>query len=76
MVLRTVGRVFIGAGCVILLFVAYQLFGTTVVADQHQLLQRAEFFQQPRQGRHGKPRPQLVPRLAGAYGRVRPPRGP
>lgn len=36
MILRTVGRIFIGAGVLILLFLAYELVGTNFVAKQHQ----------------------------------------
>lgn len=36
MILRVVGRLFIGAGMLILLFLAYQLWGTNLVAERHQ----------------------------------------
>jgi sortase A len=36
MVLRTIGRIFIAAGLFILLFLAYQLFGTNVVTERNQ----------------------------------------
>lgn len=36
MVLRGVGRVFITVGVLVLLFLAYQVFGTNVVTGQHQ----------------------------------------
>lgn len=36
MILRVVGRTFIAAGVLILLFLGYQLFGTTLITDQHQ----------------------------------------
>lgn len=36
MILRTIGKIFIGIGVLILLFLGYQLWGTGVVADQHQ----------------------------------------
>lgn len=36
MVLRIIGRVFIAAGVLILLFLAYELFGTKLVADRAQ----------------------------------------
>jgi sortase A len=36
MVLRVVGKVFVGTGVLILLFVGYELFGTNLVTSRHQ----------------------------------------
>lgn len=36
MILRVIGRTFIATGVLILLFLGYQLFGTTLITDQHQ----------------------------------------
>ncbi|MEO7803775.1 MAG: sortase [Actinomycetota bacterium] len=36
MILRVVGRTFIATGILILCFLGYQLFGTTLITDQHQ----------------------------------------
>jgi len=42
-ILRTIGRLFISTGVLILLFLAYQLFGTNVITDRHQQALAAEF---------------------------------
>lgn len=47
MVLRTVGRLFIATGVLILLFLGYQLFGTNLVADQHQQALAEDFESEP-----------------------------
>lgn len=46
MVLRIVGRVFIAAGVLILLFLAYQLFGTNLITKQHQRALAADLDRQ------------------------------
>lgn len=49
MILRILGRIFIAAGVIILLFLAYQLWGTSFVAERNQraLAADADFLETP-----------------------------
>ncbi|MGH2810022.1 MAG: class E sortase [Actinomycetota bacterium] len=47
MVLRRIGKVFISVGVLVLLFLAYQLYGTNVITDRHQEALAAEFVPVP-----------------------------
>lgn len=41
--MRTIGRLFIATGVLILLFLSYQLFGTNVITERHQQALAADF---------------------------------
>ncbi len=63
-ILRGVGKALIGAGVIVLLFVAYELWGTGLIAQGHQNALRQQFDQDLRAHQVPVPTPGLVSPLS------------
>ena len=63
-ILRGVGKTLIGAGLIILLFVAYELWGTGIIAQGHQNALRQQFDQKLRAHQVPVPTPGLLSPLS------------
>jgi sortase A len=63
-ILRGVGKTLIGAGLIILLFVAYELWGTGIIAQGHQNALRQQFDQKLRAHQVPVPTPGLATPLS------------
>ncbi len=68
MALRVIGKIFIGAGVLILLFVGYEIFGTNLVTNRHQEALASELEAEWR----SEPVPQASPKTSPTSATVSP----